>query len=93
MVCLDSTDIIKVLRNSKDNIVRTLYRCILTGQLYIPNQSETSPPKNQEVVTTFRHSLSDLISKLLSRSGDPFFVRCIKPNDFYKPKHFDCQKV
>jgi len=45
----------------------------------------------QTVATYFRHSLMDLLQKMVS--GTPQFVRCIKPNDLRSPKSFDTGKV
>ncbi|CRL04515.1 CLUMA_CG017591, isoform A [Clunio marinus] len=45
----------------------------------------------QTVATYFRFSLMDLLQKMVS--GQPQFVRCIKPNDIKASKNFDESKV
>ncbi|KAG1655879.1 Myosin-IIIb [Nymphon striatum] len=45
----------------------------------------------QTVATYFRYSLMDLLHKMAS--GQPHFVRCIKPNDYKRPDYFSADKV
>ncbi|XP_057680979.1 myosin-IIIa isoform X3 [Corythoichthys intestinalis] len=52
---------------------------------------ETTNMKTQTVASYFRYSLMDLLSKMVS--GQPHFVRCIKPNNDRQPYKFDREKV
>ncbi|KAM8967152.1 myosin-IIIa [Pelodytes ibericus] len=52
---------------------------------------ETTNMKTQTVASYFRYSLMDLLSKMVS--GQPHFVRCIKPNNDRLPSKFDREKV
>ncbi|XP_077592593.1 myosin-IIIa [Stigmatopora nigra] len=52
---------------------------------------ETTNMKTQTVASYFRYSLMDLLSKMVS--GQPHFVRCIKPNNDRQPHRFDREKV
>uniref|UniRef100_A0A2C9JCM7 non-specific serine/threonine protein kinase n=1 Tax=Biomphalaria glabrata TaxID=6526 RepID=A0A2C9JCM7_BIOGL len=45
----------------------------------------------QTVATYFRYSLMDLLNKMVS--GTPHFVRCLKPNDFKEPGHFNAERI
>ncbi|XP_061661821.1 myosin-IIIa [Syngnathoides biaculeatus] len=52
---------------------------------------ETTNMRTQTVASYFRYSLMDLLSKMVS--GQPHFVRCIKPNNDRQPHKFDREKV
>ncbi|XP_061521947.1 myosin-IIIa isoform X1 [Phycodurus eques] len=52
---------------------------------------ETTNMRTQTVAAYFRYSLMDLLSKMVS--GQPHFVRCIKPNNDRQPNKFDREKV
>ncbi|XP_077480286.1 myosin-IIIa isoform X2 [Stigmatopora argus] len=60
-----------------------------TDATYHPR--ETTNMKTQTVASYFRYSLMDLLSKMVS--GQPHFVRCIKPNNDRQPHRFDREKV
>ncbi|XP_055860638.1 uncharacterized protein LOC106074351 isoform X3 [Biomphalaria glabrata] len=47
--------------------------------------------KRNTHVKFFKHSLQDLIDAM--KQADPYFVRCIKPNDKQKPKEFIDEQV
>ena len=40
--------------------------------------------------TTFKESMVSLVEKL--KTKDPFYVRCIKPNEFKSPMRFDDER-
>uniref|UniRef100_A0A8C5F8Q8 non-specific serine/threonine protein kinase n=1 Tax=Gadus morhua TaxID=8049 RepID=A0A8C5F8Q8_GADMO len=52
---------------------------------------ETTNMRTQTVSSYFRYSLMDLLSKMVS--GQPHFVRCIKPNNDRQAHRFDQEKV
>ncbi|XP_029314001.1 LOW QUALITY PROTEIN: myosin-IIIa [Cottoperca gobio] len=52
---------------------------------------ETTNMRTQTVASYFRYSLMDLLSKMVS--GQPHFVRCIKPNNDRQANKFDREKV
>ncbi|KAK6642740.1 hypothetical protein RUM43_004242 [Polyplax serrata] len=62
----------------------SLEKCDSQG---LSSQSRTQ----QTMATYFRHSLKDLLQKVVS--GTPQFVRCIKPNDSRSSHYFDTAKV
>ncbi|KAG1655877.1 Myosin-IIIb [Nymphon striatum] len=100
-------EMIQLLRQSKSKLVGELFHCPLTrtGNLYYssphgsPNLMTPSNSKGlasqtrsqQTVATYFRYSLMDLLHKMAS--GQPHFVRCIKPNDYKRPDYFSADKV
>ncbi|XP_060077330.1 uncharacterized protein LOC132556893 [Ylistrum balloti] len=58
----------------------------------LQNTSQVYNPKDQKtVISYFQSSLNDLLLKL--QQGEPYYIRCLKPNMFLVPDKFDDEKV
>ncbi|XP_063309213.1 myosin-IIIa [Pelobates fuscus] len=81
-------------KGGKNSQSRTAQKCSNRGQSEFGDSHhprETTNMKTQTVASYFRYSLMDLLSKMVS--GQPHFVRCIKPNNDRLPNKFDREKV
>nr|XP_020474253.1 unconventional myosin-Ih-like isoform X2 [Monopterus albus] len=67
----------EVMRQSKNPII----------QLCFPATEPDSKKRPETVVTQFKSSLAGLTEMLMSK--EPWYVRCIKPNEAKQPGHFD----
>uniref|UniRef100_A0A8C5CHJ4 non-specific serine/threonine protein kinase n=1 Tax=Gadus morhua TaxID=8049 RepID=A0A8C5CHJ4_GADMO len=102
-------DIVLLLRSSENLLISKLVTHPLTKTGYITRSlttfietqsysgeathhpRETTNMRTQTVSSYFRYSLMDLLSKMVS--GQPHFVRCIKPNNDRQAHRFDQEKV
>lgn len=90
-----SPEVIGIMRDSSDNIVKYLFTCPLsaTGRLSNAEESVSSQMQahhhhsqtrsQQSMATFFKYALIDLLKSTLD--GSPHFVRCFKPNNEKKP--------
>lgn len=84
---------------NKDSLYQDFKRMLFSSRnKYIKDmwpegaQSLTEITKRpQTVATRFKNSMIELVQHLSNK--DPFYVRCIKPNEFKVPKSFDSEKV
>uniref|UniRef100_A0A3B4GVU8 Unconventional myosin-VIIa-like n=1 Tax=Pundamilia nyererei TaxID=303518 RepID=A0A3B4GVU8_9CICH len=90
-----SSDLIKMLEKSTNKLLKQVFRNDLkstSGSIKIANAKMTiQVPDGKKRVPTlsgqFRQSLDSLMKTLTA--CQPYFIRCIKPNDFKKPMLFD----
>ena len=88
-----SPEVIAIMRDSSDNIIKYLFTCPLnsTGRLSnsvestdVTHLSQHSQSRSQQSISVFfRYSLIDLLKSTLD--GSPHFIRCFKPNNEKKP--------
>nr|CAB3264162.1 unconventional myosin-VIIa-like [Phallusia mammillata] len=76
-------DLISLIQSSKNKFLKLLFQNDMKGSL--------SRKRNHSLCEQFKKSL-DLLMRTLS-ACQPFFVRCIKPNESKKPKVFDRELV
>ncbi|XP_063242397.1 myosin-VIIa-like isoform X2 [Bacillus rossius redtenbacheri] len=90
-----SYDVKDFLEKNRDSFSADLKQLIyISSNKFLKNlfaddlaQAESSKKRNYSLSLQFRKSLESLMKTL--GSCHPFFVRCIKPNHFKKPKVFD----
>uniref|UniRef100_A0A0B7B7B9 Uncharacterized protein n=1 Tax=Arion vulgaris TaxID=1028688 RepID=A0A0B7B7B9_9EUPU len=75
-----SADLISLIQDSKSKFINTLF----AADLSIGTETRKKSPT---LAFQFKKSLEQLMSTL--STCQPFFVRCIKPNEFKKPLIFD----
>ncbi|XP_050389741.1 myosin-VIIa [Patella vulgata] len=75
-----SPDLVNLINNSKSKFINKLFNEDMS-------MGTDTRKKSPTLAAQFKRSL-DALMKTLS-SCQPFFVRCIKPNEFKKPKIFD----
>ncbi|XP_013068549.2 myosin-VIIa-like isoform X2 [Biomphalaria glabrata] len=75
-----STDLVQLIQASKSKFINTLFSSDLSMGTDTRKQSRT-------LASQFKRSLEQLMTTL--SSCQPFFVRCIKPNEYKKPLLFD----
>ncbi|XP_026048128.1 myosin VIIAa isoform X3 [Maylandia zebra] len=89
-------DIIQLVHSSKNKFIKQIFQADVAMFLcgYAPVSSATAPSKGAEtrkrsptLSSQFKRSL-ELLMRTLSVC-QPFFVRCIKPNEYKKPMLFD----
>ncbi|ODN02300.1 Myosin-IIIa [Orchesella cincta] len=103
-----SSEIIQTLRKSTNNLVKAIYKCLLTrtGDLYVISRRDSIAEQMQKEEElglasqtrshmTIATSFRFSLMDLMSKllGGELHFVRCIKPNDFGVPEQFDHIKV
>lgn len=71
-----SKDWLGLLQGSSNSLLKTLFAKDLA-------KTQLAPGKAQTVMTQYRASLEALMNAL--NQCQPFFIRCIKPNDFKQP--------
>ncbi|KAI4791029.1 hypothetical protein KUCAC02_034255, partial [Chaenocephalus aceratus] len=87
------TDIIQLVHSSKNKFIKQIFQADVAMFLCGYQQPSTSIPKFQRSenpknsAPQFKRSL-EMLMRTLSVC-QPFFVRCIKPNEFKKPMLFD----
>ncbi|KAL4000027.1 myosin heavy chain 1/2/3/4/8/13/7B/15 [Sarotherodon galilaeus] len=75
-----SSDLIKVLEKSTNKLLKQVFRKEL-------NSTSDGKKRVPTLSGQFRQSLDSLMKTLTA--CQPYFIRCIKPNDFKKPMLFD----
>ena len=73
-------DLIHLIRSSKNKFLHFIFHKDLKNSTIHQKRSST-------LCEQFRKSLDSLMRTLLK--CQPFFVRCVKPNEIKKPMHFD----
>ncbi|KAG7515416.1 unconventional myosin-VIIa isoform X1 [Solea senegalensis] len=88
------TDIIQLVHSSKNKFIKQIFQADVAMFLCGYQQPSTPAPKGVEtrkrsptLSSQFKRSL-EMLMRTLSVC-QPFFVRCIKPNEFKKPMLFD----
>uniref|UniRef100_A0A8C7NEA1 Myosin VIIBa n=1 Tax=Oncorhynchus mykiss TaxID=8022 RepID=A0A8C7NEA1_ONCMY len=89
-----STDLIQLVEKSSNKMLKQAFQNELSsnGEIASANPKMTITPKNSlrrapTLSGQFRQSLDALMKTLTA--CQPYFIRCIKPNDFKKPMLFD----
>lgn len=72
-----SNDWLSLLKQSSNTMLKVLFAKDLA-------KTQFSLGKSQTVLSQYRTSLEALMTALVQ--CQPFFIRCIKPNDFKQPK-------
>uniref|UniRef100_A0A671SXL7 Unconventional myosin-VIIa-like n=1 Tax=Sinocyclocheilus anshuiensis TaxID=1608454 RepID=A0A671SXL7_9TELE len=72
-----SSDVIQLMQTSSNKILKQIFH----------NELSTTEKRVPTLSGQFRQSLDSLMKTLTA--CQPFFIRCIKPNDFKKPMLFD----
>ncbi|BFZ00850.1 hypothetical protein BsWGS_03889 [Bradybaena similaris] len=75
-----SSDLVSLIQESKSKFISLLFSSDIS-------MGTDTRKKSPTLASQFKRSLEQLMSTL--GSCQPFFVRCIKPNEFKKPKIFD----
>ncbi|CAG5128525.1 unnamed protein product, partial [Candidula unifasciata] len=75
-----SSDLVSLIQESKSRFISLLFSSDIS-------MGTDTRKKSPTLASQFKRSLEQLMSTL--SSCQPFFVRCIKPNEFKKPKIFD----
>uniref|UniRef100_A0A3Q4HB86 Unconventional myosin-VIIa-like n=1 Tax=Neolamprologus brichardi TaxID=32507 RepID=A0A3Q4HB86_NEOBR len=78
-----SSDLIKMLEKSTNKLLKQVFCNDLKSTSGIPDGKKRVPTLSGQ----FRQSLDSLMKTLTA--CQPYFIRCIKPNDFKKPMLFD----
>lgn len=77
-------DFKRLLFNSSDSVISSMWP---EGQQDITKTTKRPPTAG----TLFAKSMNDLVATLLKK--EPFYVRCVKPNDIKSPQLFDDVRV
>ncbi|GFO48953.1 myosin-viia [Plakobranchus ocellatus] len=75
-----SADLVQLIQSSKSKFINTLFSSDIT-------MGTDTRKKTPTLASQFKKSLEQLMNTL--SACQPFFVRCIKPNEFKKPLMFD----
>nr|XP_039263325.1 unconventional myosin-VIIa-like [Styela clava] len=75
-------DMLSLIQSSTNECLKSVFQ----GELNVSDRQ-----KNQTLCVQFKKSLNDLVSDL--EKCQPFFVRCIKPNEYKESKSFDRQLI
>uniref|UniRef100_A0A8C7GFM3 Unconventional myosin-VIIa-like n=1 Tax=Oncorhynchus kisutch TaxID=8019 RepID=A0A8C7GFM3_ONCKI len=83
-----STDLIQLVEKSSNKMLKQAFQNELSSNGEIASQQTVDAKKRAPTLSgQFRQSLDALMKTLTA--CQPYFIRCIKPNDFKKPMLFD----
>uniref|UniRef100_A0AAZ3SP11 Uncharacterized protein n=1 Tax=Oncorhynchus tshawytscha TaxID=74940 RepID=A0AAZ3SP11_ONCTS len=82
-----STDLIQLVEKSSNKMLKQAFQNELSSNGEIASQTVDAKKRAPTLSGQFRQSLDALMKTLTA--CQPYFIRCIKPNDFKKPMLFD----
>uniref|UniRef100_A0A3Q3GNF1 Unconventional myosin-VIIa-like n=1 Tax=Labrus bergylta TaxID=56723 RepID=A0A3Q3GNF1_9LABR len=82
-----STDLIQMVQTSANKLLKQVFQKELSSSTTKNSQASDGKKRVPTLIGQFRLSLDSLMKTLTV--CQPYFIRCIKPNDFKKPMLFD----